>query len=153
MAPTNQPDFPLNQLGLSMIPAIMWMAALVVLNYGPVLVRTPVSKWKAHHLLCLGIIIGTATPALTNVPYWGAHFLGVFLGVTWLSDVTWAFGQAANFFSRYLEYYVALPMHLAAAYLMAQRRTHSFKYYMVVSAVMTGMTYVILTILKSYLNP
>ena len=145
------PDFPLNQLGLAVIPGITWMAFVVARTYAPrflKLLKTPPAQWQGSDWLLFGILAGTALPALTNVPYWGLHFLSVFLGIDWLTEITWRLGQLANFFTRYGWYMVALPAHLVAAQLSAIRGVHRPRFYIGVSIAMTAAAYLILELVK-----
>lgn len=141
----------MNQIGLSVIPGISWMAFVVARTYAPrfmTLIRMSPSKWQGSDWLLFGILASTALPAMTNVPYWGLHFLSVLLGAEWLSDLTWRLGQVANFFTRYGWYMIALHAHLVAAQLSAIRGVHRPRFYIGVSIAMTIIAYIVLEVVK-----
>ena len=116
-----------------------WKGALT--SSGIALPPSATAAWQARST-------AAALPAMTNVPYWGLHFLSVLLGAEWLSDLTWRLGQVANFFTRYGWYMIALHAHLVAAQLSAIRGVHRPRFYIGVSIAMTIIAYIVLEVVK-----
>lgn len=145
-------EFPLNQIGLAVIPGIVFLAIIVALIYAPRVGKRRTDQWSAQDWLLFGIFTGTLLPVLTNMVYWGVHFFSVWTDDAALTNLTWKWGQFANFFTRYGWYMISLPAHLMAAYKMSElsgrlRMRHPV-FYVVISLLISGAAYLALGTLR-----
>lgn len=135
----------INLIALSMVPAVLWLAAHVVVHYWPRLRRRR-KQWHAADYLIAGVFLHFALTAIGNTAFWGLHFIAEAFDHDGLRQATYRVGQLANIFTRLLPYIGASLLHLAAASIQGVPGVHSTRWYLLRTVVLTGASYLLLRI-------
>ena len=136
----------INLIALALVPAVLWLAWQVCDHYWPRLKR-PQKTWGAVDYLIAGVFVHFAITAIGNTAFWALHFGGEAFQNRELIQWTYEHGQLANIFTRMSPYIAAALLHLAAASMQGVPGVRPVRWYLVISALMTVATYLLLRIL------